>query len=204
MYERLTLRTVTADHPVGAFEFHVSKTSRDRYEFEDAVFSLSGNVIFADFAAARRFAHRINAKRDPSREGSARASDLNAMALLDEIMHYVVRDYRRHVGKSIFREADERLRSRLGDEAVEQTLRRFLELFPPRDVYLGALDIDQYLSSEEEGLSGRERAFEELVMLFIQNQNPAYENYTELFADTELAEGTAYRDVVDGFSRPGV
>ena len=201
MYQPLSLRSVTADHPVGAFEFHVSKTSRDRYEFDEAVFSLSGNVIFADFAAARRFAHQINARRDPSREGSARASDLNAMALLDEIMHYVVRNYRRQVGKSIFREAEEGLRSRLGDDAVDQTLRRFLELFPPRDVYRGALDIDQYLSAEEDGLSGRERAFEELLMLFIQNQNPAYENYTELFADTELAEGSAYRDVVDGISR---
>ena len=196
----LTLRRVSPDHPTGAFEFHVSRSSRDRYEFEDAVFSTTGNVVFADFAAARRFAQRINAKRDPSREGSARASDLNAMALLDEIMHQVVRGYRTQVGKSIFQEAEENLRSRLGNDAVEKTLRRFCELFPPRDVYRGTVTIDQYLDSEEEGLSGRERAFEELILLWIQNENPAYENYAELFDDEELETGSSYRRVIEGIS----
>ena len=38
------------------FEFHVSRDARQRYEFDEALFGLSGNVVFADYAAARRFA----------------------------------------------------------------------------------------------------------------------------------------------------
>ncbi len=34
-------------------EFHVSRSSRDFYRFEDAVFSFNGNVVFANFHAAR-------------------------------------------------------------------------------------------------------------------------------------------------------
>jgi hypothetical protein len=196
----LRLRPVGPDAPTGAFEFHVSRSSRERYDFDDALFSSTGHVVFADFPAARRFAYQINARRDPEREGSARASELNAMALLDELMHHVVRQYREQVGKSIFQEAEESLRGRLGDEAVEATLTRFCELFPPRDVYRGDQSVEEYLDSEEEGLSGRERAFEELLLLWIQNQNPAYEAYSELFDDQDLETGTAYRQVIDGIS----
>ena len=37
-----------------AFEFHVARAARERYSFDDALFGLSGNVVFADFAAAFR------------------------------------------------------------------------------------------------------------------------------------------------------
>ena len=34
-------------------EFHVSRQARDRYKFDAEIFSISGNVIFANFHAAR-------------------------------------------------------------------------------------------------------------------------------------------------------
>ena len=37
-------------------EFHVSRSSRDRYRFDDALFTLTGNAVIADFYAARVFA----------------------------------------------------------------------------------------------------------------------------------------------------
>ncbi len=40
-------------------EFHISRQSRTRYELDDNLFSLSGNVIFANFRAARLLAQRI-------------------------------------------------------------------------------------------------------------------------------------------------
>ena len=36
------------------FEFHVSRQSRDRYQFDQSLFSYNGNVIFANFHAASR------------------------------------------------------------------------------------------------------------------------------------------------------
>lgn len=43
----------------GMFEFHVSARARDFYQFDLSLFSLSGNVIFANFQAARRFAEAM-------------------------------------------------------------------------------------------------------------------------------------------------
>ena len=77
-------------------EFHVSRRARDRYQFDQALFSLSGNVIFADFRAARLFAQRMNEQRDLVRfpGQTVRAGQINAMGLIDEILHLVVGLYR--------------------------------------------------------------------------------------------------------------
>ncbi len=45
-------------------EFHVSREARDRYEFDESLFGQRGNVVFTNFAAARRFAQKMNAQRD--------------------------------------------------------------------------------------------------------------------------------------------
>jgi hypothetical protein len=31
-----------------SFEFHVSRAARERYQLEDALFTLTGNVLFAN------------------------------------------------------------------------------------------------------------------------------------------------------------
>ena len=68
-------------------EFHVSRHARDRYNFDQSLFSLSGNVILADFHATRVFAQRMNEKRDlvTYPEQAVRSGQLNAMGLVDEI-----------------------------------------------------------------------------------------------------------------------
>jgi hypothetical protein len=78
-------------------EFHVSRQSRTHYELDDTFFSLSGNVIFANFRAARLLAQRINVKRDvvAHPEQSVSAGELNAMGLVDEIFHFIIAEYRR-------------------------------------------------------------------------------------------------------------
>ena len=35
-------------------EFHISRQARDYYQFDQTLFSLSGNVIFADFSVLAR------------------------------------------------------------------------------------------------------------------------------------------------------
>ena len=71
-------------------EFHVSRRARDRYQFDESLFSINGNVIFANFHAARLFAQKINDKRDLARypEQAVMAGQINAMGLIDEILHF--------------------------------------------------------------------------------------------------------------------
>ena len=40
------------------FEFHVSRAVREKYRFEEELFSWTGNVLFANLPASRRFANQ--------------------------------------------------------------------------------------------------------------------------------------------------
>ena len=41
-------------------EFHISREIRDRLELDDLLFSYTGNVVFANVAAARKMAQALN------------------------------------------------------------------------------------------------------------------------------------------------
>src|ERR671929_1345395 len=84
---------------VAQMEFHVSRPARDRYQFDESLFTLTGNVIFANFHAARVFAQKMNQKRDLVHfpELAVKPGQINALGLVDEILHYVVAQYREQV-----------------------------------------------------------------------------------------------------------
>jgi hypothetical protein len=112
------------------FEFHVSRRARDYYGFDEALFSFNGNVIFANFYAARTFAQRINEKRSPDR--TVKAAQINALGLIDELQHYALKQYREQKNPRVMQEALDYLTAQIGPEEVEKTLRRFVGEFPPR------------------------------------------------------------------------
>ena len=70
-------------------EFHISCAAREKYSFDETLYSSNGNVILADFAAVRKFANVINEEQDAvlNPEKAVRAGHLHAMGLIDEILH---------------------------------------------------------------------------------------------------------------------
>ena len=182
------------------FEFHVARDARDRYQFDERLFAYDGTVIIGDFMAARRFALRMNAVReaDKNPQQAVRASDIYAMGLLDEVMHVMIDRYRQQTDPGVFARALAQLRQHLGDEAMAQTLRAFLQRFPPLAVYRGEMTEDAWLVGSSNGLSHEEMALEELAMLWIANQNPALKPYHNLFDDSSLAQTTAYLPTIQG------
>src|SRR3972149_3491773 len=101
-------------------EFHISRQARDFYGFDQSLFTFNGNVIFADFHAARLFAEKINQKRDlvSFPEQAVKAGQINALGLVDEILHLVIAQYRRQRNPRAFEQALERLYEKLGKEPV--------------------------------------------------------------------------------------
>ncbi|HEX2909821.1 MAG TPA: alpha-amylase family glycosyl hydrolase [Chloroflexia bacterium] len=176
------------------FEFHVSRLSRDRYQFDQALFQLSGNIVFANFHAARLFAQRMNEKRDlvTYPEQAVKAGQINAMGLLDEISHLLVETYRRQVNPDIMREALKSLDNQFGRADMDTLLLRFTEEFPPLAVYRREQAPGEWFQAETNGVPHRELALEELLMLWIANMNPAFSPFIELFDDQTLEKQTLY------------
>jgi hypothetical protein len=176
------------------FEFHVSRQSRDRYQFDQSFFQLTGNVIFANFHAARVFAQRMNDKRDLVNfpEQAVKAGQLNAMGLLDEIGHLLVDTYRQQVNPNVMGQALLALDAQFGQPAVDGVLERFADEFPPLAVYRRERPLDEWLAGDTNGVSNRELALEELLMLWLANMNPAFASFNELFDDQTLEKRTVY------------
>ncbi len=175
-------------------EFHISRLARDRYNFDQSLFRLSGNVIFANFHAARVFAQKMNQRRDLVQfpERAVKAGQINAMGLIDEILHHVVQLYRQQRNPKVMQDALTWLAQQVGDEALDRTLLAFTSEFPPISVYTGEHTVEEYLRGESEGIPNRAVALEEMLMLWIANQNPAFNPFQELFDDDRLSVETAY------------
>jgi glycosidase len=181
-------------------EFHISRAARDRYHVEQTLFSFTGNVIFADLKASRELAHRMNQVRgtenDPERIVNPGA--LFAMGLIDEASHLLVQHYRKSVAPNAIPEALQWFSSRLGAERFDRLLLRFVEEFPGSQVYRGEETAEEWLKGSTDGVPHREAAFEELMMLWLANANPAFRKFIELFDDEPLEQQTPYPKVTGG------
>jgi glycosidase len=176
-------------HPqpeVDHFEFHVSRKAREKYQFDESLFALNGNVILADFSAARRFA----ASMTKVRGRFVPASAINAMGLIDEILHILIHLYEMQNPGVM-----ERALEAAGLDA-EASLLKFTEDFPPLSVYRGEIDARRYLGLTTGTRQKRAAALEEMLILHITNQNPAVEEYKELFDEEPLKLSSPYEKTV--------
>lgn len=185
------------------FEFHISRRARDRYQLDESLFSFDGRVILGNLHAARELAHRLNEERDlvTYPEQAVQPGDVNAMGLLDELQHVLIRRYQEQVGPDVMGRALDALTAQVGADDVERVLREFVDQFPPVAVYRGDLTPEEYLAGETQGRSHREMAVEELMMLTIANMNPALEQFRELFDDSALRRNTAYSQIIVGLDQ---
>ena len=171
-------------------EFHISRAARNRYQVQQTLFSFAGNVIFGDLKASRELAHRMNQVRgteqDPAQ--AIHPGALFAMGLIDEASHLLMQYYRKVVAPGAIAEALRWFSSRLGAERMDELLARFVQEFPGTAVYRGEQTADEWLAGTTDGMPHREAAFEELMMLWLANANPAFSRFLELFDDTGLGQ----------------
>ena len=179
------------------FEFHVSRAAREKYAFSDVLFTVTGNVVLADLNAARNFAYRVNLIRDTEHnpEKAIHPGALNAMGLIDEALHAVLHTYREQLDPRVMLDALAFFQSRLGEEQLDRTLLTFADHFPTVEVFRGKISAREWLNSTTGRTPHRAIALEELVMLWLANQNPAFKPFDELFRDEALAQSTSYNQL---------
>ena len=180
-------------------EFHISRKARDLYQFDESLFSLSGNVIFLNFHGARLFAQRMNEKKDLINfpDQGIKAGQINAMGLIDEILHHVVGLYRVEKNPQVMQLALDWLYEKSGKQKVDEALQKFADEFPAVAVYRGEVERDGYLDRETGGVSHRLIVLEEMLMLWLANMNPAFSPFIELFDDSALEEDTSYLKIIE-------
>src|ERR1700722_4749684 len=184
-------------------EFHISRKARERYQFAGSLFSYTGNVVFANLAACRQFAFRMNQGRDAEKypERTVYAGQLFAMGLIDEASHVLMARYREQFDPEVMTSALDWFGAKVGAEQLDTMLLTFVEHFPGISVMRGKETPQQWLAGATDGISHRESALEELLLLWTANRNEAFRPFEELFEDKSLAEKTVYRTVTQQLPR---
>ena len=180
-----------------AMEFHISRAVREKLDFDGLIFSYTGNVIFADVTASRKLAARLNEARGPNADPAktVNAGALFAMGMIDELNHALAAQYRRNVDPKVLSEALRWFAGKLEPANLEKLLLAFVEQFPNTAVYQGKLTAAEWLNGTTDGLTNREAALEELMLLWLANANPAFTAFRELFEDKDLQRQTVYKNV---------
>jgi glycosidase len=183
------LKDVSAGFP--RFEFHVSAPARKRYGCDDELFSMSGNVVLANITAVREMALKMRRAGTEVSDG-----ELQAMGLIDELMHYVIAQYKAQKNPRAMALASEELSAVLGAPIYYQILHAFTGEFPPLLVHRHQITAGEYINGRTAGVPNREISLEELLLLWVANQNPAQSKFHELFGDKTLAERTKYPEAM--------
>ena len=186
----------------GPWFFHVRDDARKKYHIDRTLFSTDGHTLFQNFDQVKKLAAHINeirAGEKPAREAVS-AADLNAMGLMDEIMHFVTHEYMREKYPTLFEDWDHFLDDVLGESYKEALLHTFLRLFPSPPLFEKGMDAADYLSQNHMGRPMRYIVLEEMIIQWVQNQNPAYGSLRELIDDKPLRDIKAYSYFIEGFN----
>ena len=172
-----------------------NRQSRLKYNFSLDFFRPDGHVTFTDLTSARAFAAQISALRSDL----ITATDLYAISLLDEAYHILLKHfYSRYTG--VMGRAMGNLQSNLGSK-YDLTLNTFTEEFPPKSVFKGEVTAGVYLSTTmpsigDFGRGVRFAAIEEMLLINNANNNPALNQYQDLF-DASSLKPTPYKDFIN-------
>ncbi|QEN04909.1 hypothetical protein EW093_09380 [Thiospirochaeta perfilievii] len=179
-------------------EFHICGKARKKYNFDNNLFSTTGNVVFHNIYGARVFAQKINSV---SNKG-IKASDVFAMGLMDEILHFVIAEHRVKAAPNLFKEIITDVTSVIGEKELDRALLKFIEEFPGSTIIKKEESPEQLLYRENRhGVSYKEILLEEMLLLHISNLNPALNIFNDLFDETTLNSHTKYKTVIEGCKR---
>lgn len=166
----------------------IARRARDRYAFDDDLFSADGEAVVLEQGRAGAMAARL--VDEPAARDRA-AVEITAIALLHELAHRAVAVERRAdpAGIGPLGRGLRVLDGRYGRDEVDGSLVAFEAAFPSLAVYRDGLDAAEWLTREVRaaGPDPREAGLEELALAAIGAANPAAAAYRELIDDAILA-----------------
>jgi len=181
------------------YEFHIAGNVRKKYDLDESLFSFNGKVIVTNFSMVRKFVQRVNSKR--SAELFITNGEVNAIGLMDEIFHFILREYEKSENPGVFERALAHLNNNFGIEETEDILREFIRIFPPLPVYRGSISVEEYIRGEQDGRKNTEIALEELILLHLENSNRGAAKLKELFDDQYFAKRESYAKLINSLEQ---
>ncbi len=179
--------------------FHISKDSRDKYKIEDEFYSIMGNLIVADGKTARILTEKINETRtlEGRTDEFVSVGQVNTLGLLHEVFHFLIRYYEENENPGVFARGINYLKENLTEDALNSVLSEYVNQFPPLDVYKEKISSENFINGTTNEKANKEIILEEIILLHLENNNPASRQLEELYSEKSLIEKTKYRSFID-------
>jgi glycosidase len=180
------------------YDFHISGYSRNKYRIDDSLFSIKGKIIITTPYQARLLSESINTVRKSEGKTNQQVTpgQVNGLGLLHEIFHFMINYYQEKVNPGVFTRSLNYLKSKFKDD-LDKILLEFVYEFPPIQVYRNDISPEDYLNGFTDSKSNKEIILEEIILLSIENINPATLLLKELYDDSGLAKKTPYLNLLD-------
>lgn len=181
------------------FPFHIQVSAEcgRKMEFRTLLENL-GNV--PGIIYARRVAANLN-KLDPPPPAPVQPGLLHLYSILNRVYRYVIGQYcasqQPHVLAKLALQAGYPEFS--GDAG--RTLGRFMELFPSLRMVLGDETPGGFLSEDDQSLSRRQTLTAELLLMKVNEENRALDEFRHIFDTDELKESSPYLALTSDFER---
>ncbi|NOX36145.1 MAG: alpha-amylase [Calditrichaeota bacterium] len=164
----------------------VSASARKQLQLAGFEFSEDGHWILSDLRQIRKWVHRLQ-KMGMVDTQTFHAAEVNGIALLHDVFHHLFERYRSEIQGDVLQAALKYLQSQISQSRLREMMRTFLQEFPPPSIVRGEIEAEAFLSRKiHKGLTGQEWILEELILLYLANQNPALQPYRLLFDDHSL------------------
>jgi glycosidase len=179
------------------YDFHISGSSRKKYQIDESLFSIEGKIIITSPYQARILSDKINTVRisEGKADKQVTPGQVNGLGLLHEILHYVMNYYEEKENPGVFTRSINYLQSKLGND-LNKILSGFINEFPPLDVYKNKITAAAYLEGSTGKKSNKEIILEEIILLSLENINPATVLLKELYDDSTLVMNTSYLNLI--------
>ncbi|MBN2460603.1 MAG: hypothetical protein JXB60_03260 [Candidatus Cloacimonetes bacterium] len=154
-------------------------------------FNDRGKLVFHDQTELHSYTEKINAlnRRRRRRANYQSAAAFNGMMLLSEASQVVMSWFRKNVDNTLFKELYKLLENELPRPDLDKLIKNF------RTSY----NLQTREQEEENGES--EYLIRELLVVWLNNNNPALQDFSLLFRDTPLHKRTSYQQVIEILER---
>jgi len=174
--------------------FYVNRKARQLFHLTDPDFLVLPSAGPESLKKAEQQAAVINAflQKQNSTAKPVLPAQFHGMKLLHELLHFIMARAIARKEPEMLEKAYSRFEEELSEDRSTDYLSRFLSTFPTLKIYTGAEQPLEALKRNET----RNELLEESFLVWINNQNPALQQFTELLSDSMLMREEAYRKLI--------
>jgi glycosidase len=175
--------------------FYVNRKARELFHLTDPEFLSLPSAKKESLITAEKQAGVINdylKKKSGEAAKPILPAQLHGMKLLHELFHYIITKSLATRQPDLLEKVYDKLETTLSQKFSEEYLNRFLAAFPTQKIYCGFETASEWMNQE----GNKPKILEESFLIWLNNQNPALEQFSPLLTDDTLIREDAYKKLI--------